>query len=88
VTDPRPYALNRTTADLELAANAINALKDTHLLGRRLVIDYAEVEVVDPEEEIAKMQKKIGRQVEKVTMQQLTGRGKQKFTIGEEDAEV
>lgn len=73
---------------MHAAENAINALKDTHLLGRRLVLDYAEAETVDPEEEIAKMQKKIGGQVSKVTLQQLTGRGRKKVNIGNDEAEA
>lgn len=69
------------------AENAIRSLKDTHLLGRRLVLDYAEAEAVDAEEEIAKMQKKIGGQVNSVALQKLTAKGsaRQKFEIGEED---
>jgi multiple RNA-binding domain-containing protein 1 len=66
------------------AENAMNTLRDTHLLGRRLVLDYAEAETLDPEEEIAKMQRKIGGQVNKVRVQQLTGRGRQKVNIGDE----
>ena len=68
-------------------SNAIEALKDTHLLGRRLVIEFAAEEATDAEEEIAKMQKKVGRQVDKVAMQKLTGGGRKKFEIagGEEE---
>lgn len=68
------------------AANAIQTLKDTHLLGRRLVLDYAEADAIDPEEEIKRMEKKVGNQVKKVAMQQLAGRGKARVNIGE-DAE-
>ncbi|KAL1873016.1 Multiple RNA-binding domain-containing protein 1 [Diaporthe australafricana] len=67
------------------AENCIRSLKDTHLLGRKLVLDYAEAEAVDAEEEIAKMQKKIGGQVNKVEVQKLTagkGSARQKFEIG------
>lgn len=68
------------------AENCIQSLKDTHLLGRRLVLDYAEAEAVDAEEEIAKMQKKIGGQVNKVAVQKLTGKGpRQRFEVGEEN---
>ena len=80
--------LSQSAADLGCVANAINALKDTHLLGRRLVIDYAEAEVVDPEEEIAKMQKKVGGQMEKMTLQQLAGRSRKKVTIGDDEPEA
>jgi multiple RNA-binding domain-containing protein 1 len=65
------------------AENALNALRDTHLLGRRLVLDFAEAETVDAEEEIAKMQDKMTGQVNKVALQQLTGRGRTRINIGE-----
>lgn len=70
------------------AENCIKSLRDTHLLGRKLVLDYAEAEAVDAEEEIAKMQKKIGGQVNKVALQKLTagkGSARQKFEIGEDN---
>ncbi len=66
------------------AENALNALKDTHLLGRRLVLDYAEAEALDAEEEIEKMQRKVGGQVNKVALQQLTSGGRKKVNIGED----
>ncbi|KKA28177.1 hypothetical protein TD95_004075 [Thielaviopsis punctulata] len=66
------------------AENALNALRDTHLLGRKLVLDFAEAEAVDAEEEIDKMSRKIGSQVNKVTLQQLTNRDRARVTIGEE----
>ncbi|KAH6900264.1 hypothetical protein B0T10DRAFT_393719 [Thelonectria olida] len=69
------------------AENALIALKDTHLLGRKLVLDFAEAEAVDAEEEIAKMQKKVGGQVNKVALQQLTGRGRSRVNIGNEQDE-
>ncbi|KAL1842201.1 hypothetical protein VTK73DRAFT_3188 [Phialemonium thermophilum] len=83
----RGFAFAEFTTARE-AENALHALQDTHLLGRRLVLDFAEAEAVDPEEEIAKMQKKIGGQVNKVALQKLTGRGRQKVSIGghEDDA--
>lgn len=68
------------------AANAIDALRDTHLLGRRLVLDYAEEEPEDAEAEIEKMQKRVGSQVNKVALQKLTSGGRKKFTT-ENDAE-
>lgn len=64
------------------AASALQALEGTHLLGRRLVLQYAETEAVDAEEEIAKMQKKVGGQVNKVALQELTGQGRKKFNVG------
>ncbi|TQV98614.1 hypothetical protein V2A60_007667 [Cordyceps javanica] len=70
------------------AENALNALRDTHLLGRRLVLDFAEAEALDAEEEIEKMQRKVGGQVNKVALQQLTGGGRKKVTIGNEEEEM
>ncbi|KAL2134139.1 hypothetical protein VTI74DRAFT_901 [Chaetomium olivicolor] len=67
------------------ALNALTALKDTHLLGRRLVLDFAEADEVDPEEQIKAMEKKIRGQVNKVTLQQLTGGGRKKVNIGDND---
>ena len=63
------------------AENAMDALKDTHLLGRRLVLDFAAEDVVDPEQEIEKMQKKVGNQADKVALQRLTGSGRKKFNV-------
>ncbi|RYC59870.1 hypothetical protein CHU98_g6347 [Xylaria longipes] len=64
------------------AASALQALEGTHLLGRHLILQYAEAEAVDAEEEIAKMQKKVGGQVNKVALQELTGQGRKKFNVG------
>ena len=63
------------------AENAMDALKDTHLLGRRLALDFAAEEAVDPEQEIEKMQKKVGSQADKVALQRLTGSGRKKFNV-------
>ena len=70
------------------AENALHAFKDTHLLGRRLVLDFAEAEAVDAEEEIEKMQRKIGRQVNTVALQRLTGGGRKKVNIGNDGEEL
>lgn len=67
------------------AENALEALKDTHLLGRRLVLEFAANDPVDAEEEIEKMQKKVGSQVNKVALQKLTGGGRKKFNIDGDD---
>ncbi|KAK2014819.1 RNA recognition domain-containing protein [Colletotrichum eremochloae] len=69
------------------AENALNALRDTHLLGRKLVLDYAEAEAVDAEEEIAKMQRKIGGQVNKVAISQLMGQNRKRVNIGGDNAD-
>ncbi|KAL1854570.1 Multiple RNA-binding domain-containing protein 1 [Paecilomyces lecythidis] len=71
------------------AENAMDALKNTHLLGRRLVLEFASEEAVDPEAEIQKIEKKVGEQVDRVRIQKLTGTGRKKFTVGaQEDEEV
>lgn len=66
------------------AENAMEALRDTHLLGRRLVLDYAAEETEDAEAAIEKMQQKAGSQLNKVALQKLTGTGRKKFRIGDE----
>jgi multiple RNA-binding domain-containing protein 1 len=69
------------------AENALEALKDTHLLGRRLVLEFASDDPLDAEEEIEKMQKKVGNQVNKVALENLTGRGRKKFNIEGDDVD-
>ena len=63
------------------AENAMDALKDTHLLGRRLVLDFAAEDSVDPEQEIEKMQRRVGKQTDKVAMRKLAGSGRKKFNV-------
>ncbi|KAJ8106774.1 hypothetical protein OPT61_g9319 [Boeremia exigua] len=67
------------------AVNAMNALKNTHLLGRRLVLAFAETESDDPERELEKMQQKMGAQANKVALQKLTAGGRQKFNVAGND---
>ncbi|KAK0933325.1 Multiple RNA-binding domain-containing protein 1 [Friedmanniomyces endolithicus] len=67
------------------AESAMDALRDTHLLGRKLVLDFAEAEAEDAEEEIGRMQRKVGGQVNRVALQKLTGGGRRKFTTGGEE---
>ena len=67
------------------AQSAIEALRDTHLLGRRLVMEFASEDIVDPEEEIEKMQKKVGRQADKVALQKLTRVSRKKFNLEGDD---
>ncbi|KZM28321.1 Multiple RNA-binding domain-containing protein 1 [Ascochyta rabiei] len=67
------------------AVNAMNALKNTHLLGRRLVLAFAETESDDPEKELEKMQQKMGAQANKVALQKLTAGGRQKFNVAGSD---
>ncbi|KAE8451385.1 hypothetical protein EG329_004014 [Mollisiaceae sp. DMI_Dod_QoI] len=67
------------------AENALEALKDTHLLGRRLVLEFAAEDAIDAEEEIAKMEEKVGLQVNKVAIHKLTDGGRKKFNIGDDE---
>ncbi len=83
-TSTRGFAFAEFVSARE-AENALNALKDTHLLGRRLVLEFAAEDAIDPEVEIAKMQKKVGKQADKVALQRLTGTGRKKFNIELED---
>jgi multiple RNA-binding domain-containing protein 1 len=63
------------------AENAMEALRDSHFLGRRLVLDFTTEDALDAEEEIKKMQKKVGGQTEKVALQKLMGSGRKKFNV-------
>ena len=70
------------------AESAMDSLCDTHLLGRRLVLEFAAGDAIDPEEEIEKMQQKVGKQADKVAIQKLTSSGRRKFTVaGADDAD-
>ena len=69
------------------AENAMDALRDTHLLGRRLVLDFADEEPEDAEAEIEKMQQKVGAQVNKVALQKLTSGGRKKFSTQEDEGQ-
>lgn len=64
------------------AENALVALKDTHLLGRKLVLEFAAEDALDPEKEIEKMQNKVGTQANMVALQKITGIGRAKFNLG------
>ena len=64
------------------AENAMDALKSTHLLGRKLVLEFANEEAVDPEEEIQQIERKVGQQLDRVKLQKLAGGGRKKFTVG------
>ncbi|GFF29789.1 multiple RNA-binding domain-containing protein 1 [Aspergillus udagawae] len=69
------------------AENAMDALKNTHLLGRRLVLEFANAEAIDPEQEIEQIEKKVGEQLDRVKLQKLTGTGRKKFTVGAQEDE-
>jgi multiple RNA-binding domain-containing protein 1 len=64
------------------AESAIEALSNTHLLGRRLVLDFAEGEVVDPEAEIRAMEKKVQGHQDTLTHHRMTGSVRKKFNVG------
>ncbi|OCL12545.1 RNA-binding domain-containing protein [Glonium stellatum] len=80
----RGFAFAEFTTPRE-AENVIDALRNTHLLGRKLVLDYAAEDPEDAEEELEKMQKKVGSQVNKVALQRLTGGGRKKFNVAGND---
>ncbi|KAK1149579.1 Multiple RNA-binding domain-containing protein 1 [Aspergillus melleus] len=67
------------------AENAMDALKNTHLLGRKLVLEFANAEAIDAEQEIEQIEKKVGEQLDRVKLQRLTGGGRKKFTVGAQD---
>ncbi|KAI9883118.1 MAG: Dynein light chain [Watsoniomyces obsoletus] len=69
------------------AENAITALKDTHLLGRRLVLEFAAENPTDAEEEIQRMQDKVTRQTDRVAVQKLVGTKRSKFNLQNGDDE-
>ncbi|EME45954.1 hypothetical protein DOTSEDRAFT_168162 [Dothistroma septosporum NZE10] len=83
----RGFAFAEFTTAKE-AQSAMDALRDTHLLGRRLVLDFAAEETEDAEAAIEKMQQKVGAQVNKVALQKLTSGGRKKFTTSGGDEEV
>ncbi|RAO74125.1 uncharacterized protein BHQ10_010137 [Talaromyces amestolkiae] len=64
------------------AENAMDALKNTHLLGRKLVLEYASAEAIDAEEEIRNIEKKTGQQLDRQKLASLTGAGRKKFVVG------
>lgn len=67
------------------AENAMNQLEGVHLLGRRLVMQYAEKESEDAEAEIEKMTRKVKKQVatQQLAAARLAGKGK--IDLEEED---
>ncbi|KAF2858107.1 RNA-binding domain-containing protein [Piedraia hortae CBS 480.64] len=61
------------------AERAMEALRNTHFLGRKLVLEYAQEDAEDAETEIERMQQKIGAQTNKVALQKLTGGNRKRF---------
>ena len=70
------------------AENAMDALRNTHLLGRRLVLDFAAGDAEDPEKEIERMQQKVGRQSNSMSLQKLANTERRKFTLGNNNEEL
>lgn len=70
------------------AENAIEALSNTHLLGRKLVLDFAEGEIVDPEAEIRAMERKVQDAQDTLNHHRMTGSARKKFTIGAQQEDV
>ncbi|ANB13322.1 Mrd1p [Sugiyamaella lignohabitans] len=68
------------------AENAMKALQGTHLLGRRLVMEYAEADAENGEEQISRMEEKMRKQVTNETLAGMRLSGKQK-NIDLEDEE-
>ncbi|CAI4916083.1 BEM_HP_G0121330.mRNA.1.CDS.1 [Saccharomyces cerevisiae] len=66
----------------------MDQLHGVHLLGRRLVMQYAEEDAVDAEEEIARMTKKVRKQVATNEMAALrNGGGRKKLDVDDEENE-
>lgn len=64
------------------ASSAMEALSNTHLLGRKLVLDFAENETDDPEETIKAMEAKAGRHEHLANVTKiLSGSGRRKFAV-------
>lgn len=63
------------------AESAMDALRNTHLLGRRLVLDFAEGETVDPEAEIRAMEKKVQSHENVLAHHKMTGSARKKFNV-------
>lgn len=78
----RGFAFAEFTTTKEAAA-AMEALRNTHLLGRKLVMEYAAEDPADAEEQLERMQQKVGQQTNKVVLQKMLGVGRQKFRASE-----
>ncbi|KAI5963395.1 MRD1 [Candida theae] len=72
---------------LKEAETAMKQLEGVHLLGRRLVMQYAEQESEDAEAEIEKMTKKVKRQVGTRNLAAARLAGKSKIELEEKDDE-
>ena len=70
------------------AENAMAALANTHLLGRRLVLEFASGDAIDPEDEIRAMEQRVSQQTNLISLSQMTGSGRRKFTVDARDDEA
>ena len=69
------------------AENAMDQLQGVHLLGRRLVMQYAQQDAEDAEEEIARMTKKVKKQAATTALSNLKSGGGRKRLDMDEDNE-
>jgi multiple RNA-binding domain-containing protein 1 len=69
------------------AENAIEALANTHFLGRRLVLEFASGDAIDPEDEIRAMEQRVSQQTNVINLSKMTGSGRRKFTVDARDDE-
>ena len=63
------------------AENAMESLKHTHLLGRRLVLQFAAVDLNNPEEEVGNLQSKVNTQINVINMQKMTTSKRRKIMV-------
>lgn len=72
---------------LKEAENAMSQLEGVHLLGRRLVMQYAEKDSEDAEDEIEKMTQKVRKQAasREIAAVRMAGKSKVNLEEGEED---
>lgn len=82
----RGFAFVEFSTPME-AQQAYDALRHSHYHGRKLVIDFAEADAEDAEEQLEQMAKKVNSQVNKLTAQKLIGAGRKKFNVSGEDPE-
>lgn len=68
------------------AENAMDSLRDTHLLGRRLVLEYAAQDAANAEEEIESMNQKVSRQINMVALAKLKANSKRKVELDDSGA--
>ncbi|KAK9332469.1 hypothetical protein V1520DRAFT_334976 [Lipomyces starkeyi] len=69
------------------AENAMESLAGVHLLGRRLVLQYASQDATSAEEEIERMRGKVRKQVAGETLASYRLSGKRKFNIDDSNEE-